>query len=373
MSDRRHKARDARRRQRRSEKRDAKLKVFDDFNLIANADNLCAAFKKARQGVAWKESVQRYEANLLSNVLDARKKLLAGESVQKGFKEFTLSERGKIRRIKSVHISERVVQKCLTQQVLVPLIKGHLILDNTASQEGKGVHFALARLKEHLRRVYRESGNKGYALLIDFKGFFDNINHDILIKLLKKRIKDVRVVSLVEKFIRVFGTGKSLGLGSEVSQVCAVYYPSKIDHYVKEVLRAKYYGRYMDDIYLIHKDKAFLRHALACIKKICDKLKIVFNEKKTRIVPLSHGVPFLKGRYILSSSGKIIALPDKESLKRMRRKLKKFKRLLDAGSMSRDDVRQAYQSWRGSFKKRFCAHHKVRAMDTLYNSIVLQH
>jgi hypothetical protein len=72
------------------------------------------------QGVAWKESVQRYSANALRNTAETRRKLLAGESVQSGFVEFTLRERGKIRNIKSVHISEQVVQKCLCDQILVP-------------------------------------------------------------------------------------------------------------------------------------------------------------------------------------------------------------------------------------------------------------
>lgn len=374
MSDKRHTARDARRRQRRSEKRDAKLKAFDDFNQVANPDNLCAAFKKSRREVSWKESVQRYEANLLPNILDARKKLLAGESVQKGFKEFTLNERGKIRHIKSVHISERVVQKSLALNVLIPILEASLIYDNGASIKGKGIHFALRRLIEHLRRFYRTNGNSnaGYALLIDFAKFFDNIDHEILLQQLRTRIKDERIITLIKQFISAFGEGKSLGLGSEVSQICAVYYPSRLDHFIKEKLKVKYYGRYMDDMYLIHADKVFLQQCLYEIKQMCDTLKITLNEKKTRIVKLSQGVVFLKGRYILSSTGKIIKLAGKSSTTRMRRKLKKFKRLLDAGNMSYLDVRTAYQSWRGNYKKRFNAYYRVCDMDKLYNSIILQ-
>lgn len=372
MSDKRHKAREERRKQKRTEKREEKLKVFDDFNQIVNPDNLCQAFKKARKNVSWKESVQRYEANLLPNVLETRKKLLAGESVHKGFKEFTLHERGKIRHIKSIDISERVVQKCLASNVLIPILENSLIYDNGASIKGKGIHFALRRLTEHLRKFYVNNGNSnaGYALTIDFSKFFDNIDHEILIKQLKTHIKDERIILLVKQFISVFGEGKSLGLGSEISQICAVYYPSCLDHFIKEKLRIKYYGRYMDDMYLIHADKKFLQHCLYEIKQMCCKLKITLNEKKTRIVKLSQGFLFLKGRYILSQTGKIIKLPGKSSTTRMRRKLKKFKCLLDSGKMSLLDVYTAYQSWRGNYKRRFNAYYRVCNMDKVYNSII---
>jgi hypothetical protein len=118
---------------------------YDDFARVADFGNLYRAFLAARRGVARKESVQRYEANALRNVAEMRRKLLTGESVQCGFAEFTLHERGKIRHIKSVHISERIVQKCLCDQAPVPLLSNGLIYDNGASVKGKGVHFALRR------------------------------------------------------------------------------------------------------------------------------------------------------------------------------------------------------------------------------------
>jgi retron-type reverse transcriptase len=76
--------------------------------------------------------------------------------------------------------------------------------------------------------------NNGYALLIDFKKFFDNIRHDILFALLDKHISDERVKHLVRSFVSVFGPGKSLGLGSQVSQIAAVFFPDKVDHFIKD-------------------------------------------------------------------------------------------------------------------------------------------
>ncbi|MDR2149902.1 MAG: RNA-directed DNA polymerase [Spirochaetaceae bacterium] len=369
----RHEARYQRRKAKRDLKRKEKLGKYDNFERVSNADNLYTAFKDSMRGVAWKESVQRYEANALRNIAETQRKLLAGESIQQGFVEFDLHERGKTRHIKSIHISERVVQKCLCDQVLVPILSDGLIYDNGASIKGKGTHFALKRCITHLTRFYRHNNysNDGYALLIDFSKYFDSIDHRILFYFLGKKIKDPQIRSLVKNFVSVFGEGKSLGLGSQVSQICAVYYPTMLDHYIKENLRIKYYGRYMDDMYLIHGDKKYLEQCLNGIKTVCKRLKITINEKKTRIVKLSQGVRFLKGNYSLLPSGKILRRPCKESAKRMRRKLKKFRKLLNEGKMTNRDVWTSYQSWRGNYRRRFNAYYRVRYMDKLYNELFI--
>jgi hypothetical protein len=326
------------------------------------------------RNVAWKESVQRYEASAIRNVIDTRHKLIAGKSIQSGFVEFTLHERGKVRHIKSIHISERIVQKTLCDEVLTPILSRPLIYDNGASIKGKGTHFALRRLIHHLVRFYRANSrsNVGYALLVDFSKYFDNICHETLFELQNKYIKDKRIQDLTRRFVQVFGNGISLGLGSQVSQISAIFYPNKLDHYIKEMLRIKYYGRYMDDLYLIHADKSYLEYCLTEIKRVCATLGITVNDKKTRIIKLSDGVLFLKGKYKLLQSGKILRLPGKDSAKRMRRKLKKFKKLIDAGKMKYTDLRAAYQSWRGNYQKRFNSRYMILRMDALYNELFIK-
>lgn len=165
----------------RQERKNRFLSRYNDFNLVADTDNLYRAFRMSRRGVSWKESVQKYENYIMQNVIETKKKLLDGESVQKGFVEFQIHERGKIRHIRSVHISERVVQKSLCDNVLVPVMTRSLIYDNGASVKGKGISFAMRRLRCHLSRFYRENkSNDGYALIIDFSKYFDNILHEKL-------------------------------------------------------------------------------------------------------------------------------------------------------------------------------------------------
>ena len=88
----RKEARYQRRKAERAEKRTNKLSQYDDFGCVTDFDNLYNAFRVSMRGVSWKESVQRYEANALRNVEETRRRLIAGESVQNGFVEFTLHE-----------------------------------------------------------------------------------------------------------------------------------------------------------------------------------------------------------------------------------------------------------------------------------------
>jgi retron-type reverse transcriptase len=311
--------------------------------------------------------------NLLTNILESTRKLEAGENVQNGFMEFTLNERGKIRHIKSVHISERVIQKALCDQILVPILSNSLIYDNGASVKGKGVHFAIRRLVTHLSRFYRQNGfsNNGYALTIDFRKYFDSIRHDILMDRVGKKVHDRRALELAWQFIRPFGEGVSLGLGSQVSQIFAIFLPNELDHAIKERMRIKFYGRYMDDLYLIHKSKDYLENCLEKIKSICNTLGITVNERKTRIFPLREGLLFLKGKYYLQENGRVLKRATKESAKRMRRKLNCFRALIDAGKMNYADLRTAYQSWRGNYIRRFNAYKMVQKMDERYNNLFI--
>jgi hypothetical protein len=163
-----------------------------------------------------------------------------------------------------------------------------LISDNGASIKGKDVHFAPRRLICYLSRYCRlNRTNEGYALLIEFSKFFDNIGRETLFGLIGRRIKDTRIHALARHFVSAFGAGKSLGLGIRVSQISTVFYPDRLDHYIKEKLRIKYCGRYMDDLYLMHERGECLQECLKTIMELCAKLKLTVNTNKTRVVKLS--------------------------------------------------------------------------------------
>lgn len=161
-----------------------------------------------------------------------------------------------------------------------------------------------------------------------------------------------------------------MGLGSQISQTLALASANELDHYIKEKLRIKGYGRYMDDGYIIHESKEYLQNVLNEIRKICDKLGIKLNIKKTQIVKLTHGFTWLKARFFILETGKIIKKIYKKSVTRMRKKLKKFVKHVDDGRMTYEDVYCAYQSWR-AYASHFNAYFTVKSMGELYDSLFI--
>lgn len=366
-SEERHEARYRRRVAKRRAKKEERLKTANDFETVFSYENLYESYKHCRKGIAWKASVQKYITQAPLNVYNTYCDLMSGKFKTQGFYEFDVFEKGRKRHIQSVAINERVVQRCLCDNALIPAMERTFIYDNGASLKGKGYSFAVNRLTEHLHRHYRKYGQEGYILIFDFSKFFDNVSHELVKRLIKNEITDDRIINLSEHFIDSFGA-KGLGLGSQISQVLALASANKLDHFVKEVLRIKSYARYSDDGYLIHPSKEYLHKCLKAINDICDSLGIVLNKKKTQIIKLSHGFTWLKIRFFLTETGKVIRKICKKSITRQRRKLKKLRKKLDEGKIEYADVAQSFQSWR-AHASNFNAYHTIKNMDRLYNQL----
>ncbi|MBQ7092356.1 MAG: hypothetical protein IJN83_06860 [Clostridia bacterium] len=355
--------------QRRKAKREEQKKKRNSmtYEEVFSFDNLYNAFNNCKQGVMWKTSVQGYAAGHLAKAYRTHRQLMDGTYKSKGFVDFDIMERGKPRHIRSVHISERVVQRCLCDHYLVPVLSSTFIYDNGASLKGKGIHFSLDRLCEHLRWHYRRYGTEGYVLTFDFSKYFDTAKHSAVFAEIDRCTTDERLREQAKYFIRQFGN-EGLGLGSQVSQISALALPNKLDHYIKEKLRIRCYGRYMDDGYLIHPSKEYLQECLNEIRKICASLGIKLNERKTQITKLTKGVTFLKGRFFLTDSGKVVKKLNPHSVTSMRRKLKKFKKWVDCGKMSIDDVWTSCKSWVG-YASYFDAYHSRQNLNNLYKEL----
>lgn len=365
----RHQARYERRKAARAAKRQAAIAEYDNFERMCTMNALFQAAKQSRKSIRWKESVQRYFMSYMRNILDLRDKMLAGEDVTMGFIEFDLVERGKKRHIKSVHFKERVAQRSLCDNALIPVLSRSLIYDNGASLEGKGISFTRDRLKRHLRQYYRRTGsNEGYILLMDFTGYFDNILHAPVYELLDKAFSDKRIVQFCRQFIEPFGE-KSLGIGSQISQILAITYRSSIDHYVKEVLRGLEYACYMDDSYLMDEDKDRLWTRYQAIREKCEEKGIKINARKTQIVKIKRGFTFMKGKFYLTDTGRVIVKPCRKNTTTARRKLKKFRKKMNAGKMTLEQIVCSYNSYRGYILKDYNSHKTVRSMDKLFHEL----
>jgi len=376
----------------------------DDFEKVYNANSLIASFRKCSKGTIWKESVQRYEANLLLNTYDLQQQLKTKTYKQKPPYEFDLHDRGKVRHIKALAISDRVVQRSVCDNLLLPTLRPLLIYDNGASLKGKGIDFTRQRLYTHLEKYYKEYGtNEGYILLVDYSKYFDNIRHDTFLRdikpyfsnnsfeLIEYMVQQCRVdVSYMseeeyehcldgvfnsleyESIDKSLLTGekfmaKSMGIGSPVSQIAGVFYPHKIDNYCKVVRGIKYYGRYEDDTYVIGRSKEFLAELLKEITKQAAELGITVNAKKTRIMKLTD-FEFLKLHYSLKADGDIKVRTTNETFRRHRRKLPKWKHKLDSGEMGLEDIVNSHKSWKGSVAK-YGNHYRIEKCDKYFNEI----
>lgn len=333
--------------------------VFTYQNLLSSA------IECTKGGVIWKSSVQMFTINRLQWVSNLYHTLVDCKYKSKGFRSFYLNERGKTRHIQSVHVSERAVQKALNTFGLKPIIEPKLIYDNGASRNGKGTLFALERLRRHLSTHFRKYGKQGGVLTLDIHDYFNSIPHDKLKAMLREVIVNDDLYNQVAYFIDCFEGDTGIGLGSEISQMCAIFYPNIVDHYIKEQLHIKGYGRYMDDMYIIHQDLDYLRECKEKIEQMLFDLGLTLNPK-TKITKLDGGVfVFLKRRFSLSDSGKVITRLLRKNITKRRRILKKQKKLLDQGKADIQSIHQSYQSWRG-YAFKWDTRKTVRSMDRLY-------
>ncbi len=357
--------------------------------IICDANNLYKAYKASIKGSKWKETTQKFMINFLRYLIAIQDDLL-NRTLQNGpTGEFSLSERGRIRPITSICARDRIVRHVLCDDVLLPEVRKHIIYDNGASIKGRGISHQRDRFEVHLRRYYKLHGNEGWILFGDFSKFYDNIIHEIakreLLKLFDddefidwlltlifdgfkidvSYMSDEEYASCMEDTFNKLDyrnvpknqlTGekwmyKSVNIGDQLSQIIGIYYPYRIDNYVKYVRQQKFYGRYMDDWYIMSPSKEELQDLLENICVIAKELGIHINMKKTRIVKISSTYKYLQIRYSLTKDGKIIKRINPSRVTAMRRKLKKLAVKVQNGEILYEHVENMFRSWMGSFYK----------------------
>lgn len=336
---------------RRAAKRAARMKELDDYEKVFDFENIWRSGIKCGNGVRWKASVQRHQLFLLTQAAELYLALENGtwqKSTGK-FCCFTLCERGHKRDIRSTRIEERNGQKCLCDYSLVPALQRGLIYDNGATMKDKGITFAEDRIGLMLRRFIQKVGaeearKSAYVVLFDFHGYFDSIDHAILSRMIRQHYTDGRLIGTVEKLIADFGD-RGLGLGSQISQILALAFASELDHDLKDRAGVKAYERYMDDGIAVLATKEEARAVLERIRDVAGRLRLELNGKKTRIVKLSRGFTFLKLRYGVTESGKVVRRIDRDGIKRMRSRLRAYRRKLNAGKILLENIEMSMEAY----------------------------
>ena len=339
----------------------------DRYDKAISFDELHKGLQKARRNVMWKDSVSGYNLDGLKNTLKLREELTNGSYQISPYQVFTIHE-PKEREIVATRIRDRQFQRSLCDNILYDDITRGFIHDNCACLRGRGVDYALNRLNAHLHRYYRKHGSDGWVLRCDIRHYFPETPHETAKAALRKRVKDPRALQAAETIVDSFGRDKGIGLGSQVSQLIELAVLDDLDHYIKERLKVRHYIRYMDDFILIHHDRAVLEDALTVIRGKVEALGLSLN-RKTQIAPLRQGIRFLKWRFILTDTGKVIRRMSRRSIIKERRKLKKLAEKAIAGTIPWEYVWTNFQSWRAN-ARRGNTRSVVQRMTELYINLI---
>jgi retron-type reverse transcriptase len=315
------------------------------YEEICKFETLYQAYLKARKGKRSRPSTQSYEANALActeKVSEqlARKRYRPGE-----FNTFYIYE-PKRRLIQAPAFVDKVVLHAIVDNALYKAIADSFVRDNAASQIGKGVEDALSRLRGHMTGYYRQHGSAdGWVVKCDVRHFFASIDHDRLkeklLRLFERRGLDMQIYELLCIYI---DTSEGLPLGYQTSQLLALLYLDEYDHMIKETYRCHYYGRYMDDFYMIAATKDEARRLLAATRAWMAENKLELNEK-TAIFPLRNGLDFLGFHTYLTDSGKAVMRLRRCNVNKLKSNIRYWQKAFPAGEITKEKVRDSWQAW----------------------------
>lgn len=322
-----------------------------DFESVTDFGNLYQAYKKAKAGKGFSKSSQKFQMAALDGIWQIKRRLETKTYQVSKYNEFIIYE-PKERIIKAGSFVDKIVQHSLCDNALIPLLNKEFISNNFAGQVGKGTLYGLDWLRAQMYLAYHKYGYNCWIVKADISKFFYNIDHDILKDMVNFYVKDSDLYWLCEKFI--YSTeGKGLPLGNQISQVFALLYLSGLDHFVTGELGVKYYGRYMDDFYLIVESKDYAKWCLECIYKFVETLGLQLNGK-TQIIPFKNGIKFCGFHTYTTESGKCIRKLTNEKKREAKKRYKKYATLVKSGKMTIDKFYESYNAWKNHISHGNC-------------------
>lgn len=324
------------------------------YRQIISFENVLKAANKARRGKRYRYSTAMFELHLEKNIfriIDVLEKKIYKPGP---YKEFFIYD-PKTRLICAATYFDRVIHHALIN-VIEPILGGSFIYDTYACIKGQGTHKAVQRYKQF-------QAKNQYVLKCDIKKYFPNIDHVILFDKLKRKIKCRDTLWLIKEIIdsyhsrqeiehcpegNVFASTnrkRGIPIGNLTSQFFANLYLNDFDHFIKEIMRVKYYIRYCDDFVIFWNNKKELNNFKTIIQKYLATLGLELHTNKSRVYKTADGVDFLGYRIF----------PDylrvrKSVVKRYRRKLEKMRLGYKSEKISLPEIHSSIQSWIGHVK-----------------------
>ena len=288
-------------------------------------EKLMEAHIKSRKGKASREEIILFnlkQEDYIKWLLDA----LQNKTYKHGnYKIFYIKE-PKLRKIERSRYMDRIVHRWYVDNFLQEYFEKQFISTSYACIKNRGTHracLAVQKGMQHCKRIW----NEYYILKMDVAKYFQNIDKEILMKILKRKIKDKDLLWLTKEIVYSSEGKKSLPIGNYTSQTFANIYLHEIDTYIKHKLKIKYYYRFMDDSIILVKTKKEAKETLENIRKyLWQNLELELNSK-TQIFKSKQGVNFCgykinEYRLKIRDKGKRKL---KEKVKHLKKKIKEGK------------------------------------------------
>jgi len=322
-----------------------KTQLTNNYNDIISLENLLEAWKEFIRGKKNKKDVQEFSMCLMDNIFSLNSDLANHTYKHGGYQAFKIND-PKPRDIHKATVRDRLLHHAI-YRILYPFFDKTFITDSYSCRNEKGTHKAINKFRSYFYKVSRNNTKACWVLKCDIRKFFANIDHNILVGILREYISDENIMKLLENVISSFSTKKDkeigLPLGNLTSQLFVNIYMNKFDQFMKHVLAAKYYIRYADDFVILSDDKKCLEKQIVGINRFLeDKLKLKLHPDKVFIKTFSSGVDFLG----------MVNFPDHRILRtktkrRMMKKISLKHKLYWEEIISEESFNQSLQSYLG--------------------------
>ena len=316
----------------------------DLWQELCSIENLKLAYKKARKNKTKKDYVIEFERNLKTNLINLNLELSFHSYRPKPLVNFVVRD-PKTRKISKSDFRDRIIHHALCN-IIEPIFEKRFILDSYANQINKGSLKAIKRFEVFQRKVTKNNTSKAYVLKADIKKYFENINHEILLNRVKKKVKDPKVLGLIKIILKnsIRGGGrtqKGMPLGNLTSQFFANVYLNELDCFVKHKLKIKYYIRYVDDFIILDKSKEKLKDYKEKMESfLINKLDIELHPDKTKIFSLKRGTNFLG--FKIFPHHKML---QKKNKKRFKAKFELYTSKYKKGQINYDEIYNFLEGW----------------------------
>lgn len=316
----------------------------DLWKQITDVNTLYDAYKEARKGKRWQRVVQKFERNVLSNIFQLQDDLVSKRFNTSEYRVKQIFEPKKRDIYVLPFFPDRIVQHALLS-VLIPIWDSMFIEQSYSCRSGKGMHEGSRKVMEYIRR-------NDYCLKCDIRKFYPSIDHAILKRIIRKKIKCPDTLWLIDNIIDSFEGGKNAPIGNFTSQWFGNLYMNELDQWMRHNKKVTDYARYTDDFVIFGNDKKKLRQ-LKDETEAYLKESLCLEYSKSSVFPVSQGVDYLGYRHFRSK-----ILVRRRTARRAMKRMRNLPSKLEKGVIDIEQFRSSIASTEGWLRWANC--HNLR-------------